>query len=73
MHHIQNAIEQYLDAVEKVHGPEYRKQTEVSFGGGHYVRIRQPDTIEGEVVPVGHLELMTQKLLDEGRLLRKAA
>jgi len=73
VNHIQLAIEQYLDAVEKVHGPAYRQQTEVSFGGGHYVRIRHPDTREGEVVAVGHLDLMTQKLLDQGRLLKKAA
>lgn len=67
MSEIHQAIDQYLDAVEKVYGADYRKQTEVSFGGGHYVTIKRPDDPEGEIIPVGHLALMTEKLNTEGK------
>ena len=67
MSEIHQAIDQYLEAVEQVYGPDYRQRTQVSFGGGHYVTIKHPDTREGEVIPVGHLALMTENLMAKGK------
>lgn len=59
---IQESIDQYLDAVEQVYGAEYRQQTEV-FASSHYVTIKHPGAPEGDAIPVGHLDLMTEHLL----------
>lgn len=72
MSKVQHAIDMYLDAIERAYGPRYRQDVQISFAGGHYVRIRHPDIHEGQVVPVGHLDLMTRQLLAE-EATRKAA
>lgn len=69
---VRQAINDYLDAISKVYGPEYEAKMVVTFGGGHYVHIKHPDTVEGEAVPIGHLEMMTKDLLAKAEM-RKAA
>lgn len=57
------SIHDYLAAIGQVYGADYRDRMVVAFCGGHYYRVKHPGGVEGQLVPVGHLDLMTAHLL----------
>lgn len=67
MMHAQQAVTDYLEAIRRTHGDEYRSHMTVAADDAGHVLVKHPDAIEGEVVPLGHLELMTEHLLSELR------
>jgi len=62
MNVIEQRINEYLDAVEQVCGPNVRQQTVIEERGGSHVFIKGPDDEFGQLISVGHLEIMAENL-----------
>ncbi len=59
---VNKLIEEYLDAVEAVHGRAARENTRVSWTGGSQVVLHQAANDERRLVEVGRLRSMTNHL-----------
>jgi len=62
MNVIAQRINEYLDAVEMVRGASVRQQTVVEERGGSHVFLKGPDDEFGQLISVGHLEIMAENL-----------
>ncbi|MDX8407893.1 MAG: hypothetical protein R8L58_05865 [Mariprofundaceae bacterium] len=66
-HTVERAIEEYLNAVEQVHGKAFRAQTQLRHTGGSDVVIALPEGHKS-IVSVGRLKLMAEHLKRQTRL-----
>ncbi len=76
MEFAQKVKQQYLDAIGRVHGEAYQSRTTVDHRGATHFVVKLPEWEEPQLVTIGHLEMMTQRLLDQGSQVqapRKAA
>jgi len=71
LHSEQQAIDEYLDAVGRTFGEEYRRKMVVEPRGFH-ILIKHPDAAEGELVPIGYMPILTRHTLS-GWFLKHAA
>ncbi|HXH71946.1 MAG TPA: hypothetical protein VNI58_03940 [Mariprofundaceae bacterium] len=62
MNAVEQRIHQYLDAVEKAQGAAVRRQTIVEDRGGSHVFLKRPDDEFGQLISIGHLEIMTDNM-----------
>lgn len=68
---VSKTIENYLEAVEQVHGKAHRDQTRIHHAGGSDVVVQYPEGHRA-IVGLGQLELMTEHLQRQATL-KKAA
>ncbi|RMH61868.1 MAG: hypothetical protein D6678_02205 [Zetaproteobacteria bacterium] len=62
MEQVQKQIEDYLDAVEQVHGPEARNKLRVRWTGGTQVVLHHLSNGARRLVDLGSLRLMARQL-----------
>jgi len=61
--YIEKTISEYLDAVARRHGEEVRRGTTIKHCGGSQVVLKAPNESQGQLVSVGRLRLMTEKIM----------
>ena len=61
MNVVPQVIEKYLNAVEQVHGKEYREKTVVESRGGTSIYLKKPDH-EPTIISLSQLEMMIHGL-----------
>lgn len=71
MNKVQETIQAYLEALGRVYGPAYQKQTKVEYRGGSSVVLKLPNKPE-QLISVGRLQTLTQYLKQEAQR-KKAA
>ncbi len=57
--HVQEAIDEYLEAVGKSFGEDYRNAMVVEPKGAS-ILIKHPDAAEGELIPLGYMPILTR-------------
>jgi len=55
-------IDEYLDAINEVFGSEYRSKMVVEPRGSS-ILVKHPDVVEGELVSLGYMRILTRNLL----------
>ncbi len=59
---IQEKIDEFMDAIDQVHGEAYKNNMVVEHKGGSLILVQYPDKPEGMIVGLDVLELMTKNL-----------